>query len=402
MHALETKLAEVQEKEEKRSKLLQVLEHVKFSGFIQPQLIWQSFNKAASPNAGAGGASGLPTGISANETIAKPDGTTTNPDVFRLRRARFKVEVTPTEYAKFVMEIDPSLTGGIAAGTGTIARNVEAVVMIPWAKDVKTDLGMGIFKIPFGYEVLQSDADRPFIERSWSEQNLTPGEFDTGVRAYTTAFDKKLTVNAAVVNGATEGEKTFTVVPDMDRGKDVIGRVNYNFGPFDVGASGLIGKGSTVDATALKFKQFRRWGANFEASIHEKLIKSLGSTKVFAELTLAQNLDRGTKYSFALPSIPSDIKADVSDHNERGFFVRVEQDITEWVTLGLRYDMYTPDSDQKNNARDTYSFVAATHFSKGVQLMLEFDHAIDNAHKSGAAAPSKQIETASAVLQARF
>jgi len=405
MRALEAKLAEIQEKNEKRSKVLEWLEHVKISGYLQPQLLVQSFNDTASPNVGAGGASGLPAGISANGITAKADGTTTNGDYFRLRRARLKVEVQPTEYAKFVMEIDPNLSGGTVSGTGTIARNVEAVAIIPWSKDVKTEIGMGIFKIPFGYEILQSDADRPFIERSWSEQSVASGEFDTGVRVYTTALDKKFTFNAAVVNGSTQGDKNFSLLPDLNRGKDVLGRLNYNFGPFDVGASGLIGSGSLVDATNLKFKQYTRWGVNFEAGIHYPFIKSLGNTKVFSELTLAQNLDRGSKYAAGIgqPTIPTpNINEDVGNKDERGVWVRIEQDFTEWFTLGARYDMYTPDSAQKNDARDTYSFVGAVHFTKGLQLMLEYDHAIDNVHKPGSNAPSKQIETFSTVLQARF
>ncbi|WP_394835320.1 OprO/OprP family phosphate-selective porin [Pendulispora rubella] len=404
MHALEAKVASMAEKEEKRSKALEWLEHVKFTGFIQPQLIWQWYNDAASPNNGAGGASGLPAGVSANQTIARPDGYTTNPDTFRIRRARLKVEATPTEYAKFIMEIDPFPAGGTASGIGTIARQIEAVAVIPWSKDVKTEIGVGIFKVPFGYEIIQSDADRPFIERSWSEQNLVPGEFDTGVRAYTTALDKKLDIRAAVVNGATESEKNFVIVPDLDHGKDLIGHVNYNFGPFDVGASGYYGHGSLVDATALKFKTYKRWAWNAEAAVHHKFIKSLGNTKLFSEFTRAQNLDRGLRYSAAisLPSIPSNINDDVGNKDEYGFFVRLEQDFSEWATLGLRYDVYTPDSAQKNNARDTYSLLAVGHFTKALQLMLEYDFAIDNVHRPGTEAPSKHIHTFSSVLQARF
>ncbi|WP_394825324.1 porin [Pendulispora albinea] len=401
--ALEAKLAGMQEKEEKRSKVLEWLEHVKLSGWIQPQLIWQSYNDAASPNAGAGGASGLPAGIGANTTIAKADGTTTNPDMFRIRRARLKFELTANEYAKVIIEIDPFPTGGLqGAGTGTIGRQVEAVATIPWSKDVKTEIGMGIMKLPFGYSILQSDADRPFIERNWYEQNMTPGEFDVGVRAATTALDKKLSVVAAVFNGVTQGEKNFTVLPDVNRGKDVVGRAAYNFGPFDVGVSGIFGHAAVVDATALKFKQYKRWGVNFEAAVHHKFVKSLGNTKVFAELVLAQNLDRGTKYAFALPTIPANINDDVGSHDERGLMVRLEQDLTDWFTLGFRYDMYTPDSAQKNNARDTYGFLGSVNFAKGLKLLLEFDHAIDNVHRPGSAAPSKQIETFSSVLQARF
>jgi len=42
------------------------------------------------------------------------------------------------------------------------------------------------------------------------------------------------------------------------------------------------------------------------------------------------------------------------------------------------------------------------HFSKALQWMNEFDHAVDNVHPKGGTAPSKQIETFSSVLQVRF
>ena len=41
-------------------------------------------------------------------------------------------------------------------------------------------LTIGLFKIPFGFEVVQSDRDRLFMERSTAERALFPGEFDVG------------------------------------------------------------------------------------------------------------------------------------------------------------------------------------------------------------------------------
>ncbi len=376
------------------------LEHLKIGGYLQPQLIWVWNNAAASSNLASGA---LPGGVGANSTVAKADGTTTNNDFFKLRRARLKVEYMPTDAARFVMEIDPTSAGGPTGGVGTIARNVEAVGIIHWPGDIgTTEFGVGIFKIPFGYEVLQSDADRPFIERSWSENNLTPGEFDTGARAYSSFFEKHLTVQLAAVNGVTQGEKTFAVVPDLNKGKDVIGRINYNFGVFDVGASGLVGQGQLVDATALRFKNLPRKAVNLEAAVHQKFTE-VGETRVYAELSRGQNLDRGTKYALGLPAIPTDVvNGTVSDLDEIGYFVRLEQDLTKWFSLALRYDFYTPNSAEGNDGRDTFGAVAVVHFTKGLEWRAEVAHATDNVHKPMTAAPHKTIDTLSNVLQARF
>jgi hypothetical protein len=398
LQALEARIAANEDVAARMSAQMSWLNKFKLTGYVQPQFLVQTFDTAASPNAGP---AGLPAGIGANSVIGRADGTTTNANFFRLRRARLKTEFMPTEYARLVFEFDPNLAGAASAGSGTIARNVEAVGIVPWARNLKTEFGMGIFKVPFGYDILQSDAERPFIERSWSSQNLFPGEYDNGARAYTTL--QRSTLQIAVVNGVTIGEKNFAIVPDLNHGKDVVARFNHDFGVGDLGASFDYGQGQAVDAAALKFKQFPRWGLNFELGVHHRFVRELGSTKFFGELTLAKNLDRGTKYAFAPPPIPADVvNGFLQDHDERGLVLRLEQDVTRWVTLGVRYDFYSPDTAQKNDGRDTYSFVAAFHFTRGLQWMFEFDHAIDNVHAPNAPAPSKHIETFSNVLQARF
>jgi hypothetical protein len=129
----------------------------------------------------------------------------------------------------------------------------------------------------------------------------------------------------------------------------------------------------------------------------------LGQTKAFAELTYGQNMDRGTLISYALPTIPTDITQDVVNKHEVGGFVRVEQDATKWLTMGVRYDYYTPDTSIGDNQRHTFSGVAAVHFVKQLQLMLEYDSALDRIHPTSAATwRTKTINTLSLVLQGRL
>jgi hypothetical protein len=390
---------------------------VHMSGYLQPQLLWQWYDTAnASPN---------PAGQDPNAVVAKQDtvfntclttgpcgtatgtpGLTTNGDYFRLRRARLKVELEPNEWSRMVFEIDPIPAGGPDNGTGTIARNVEAQGIAHWGEDVTTTFGMGIFKIPYSWEVLQSDADRPFIERSWWERNVTPGEFDTGAKAYTTALHNRLAVQVAVVNGNIQGEKTFSLLPDLNKGKDVVGRINYNFGAFDVGAGGYYGQGSLVSISSLAFKNFPRYAWNIEAAVHHRFLQ-IGETRIFAEFDRGQNMDRGVNYSaaIALPGMPSDVvNGQVVSKDEIGYWARIEQDITHWATLAFRYDMYSPDTAQGTdiNGRTTEGFVGVAHFTKQLQLMLEYDHYTDNVHKPGDPIPYKQGNMFSGVFQVRY
>ena len=371
-------------------------------GYLQPQILIQSYNTAASPNLVSGQ---LPPGVTANDAVAKANGTTTNGVFFRLRRARLKTEFMPSEGTRLVFEFDPTPAGGTVGGTGTIARQIEAQGIAKWSDTLTTEFAVGIFKIPFGREVLQSDADRPFIERSWGEQNLTPGEFDTGARAYTTWSQdgKSFVAQVAIINGQTEGEPTFSLDPDLNQGKDWVGRLNFDYGDwFDLGASGYFGYGQVVSPAQLRFKQFIRWAANGEIGLHHTFAPNVGATKLYAEVTFAQNLDRGVHYAFALPAIPASINAPVVSLNERNVWVRLEQDVTHWATLGVRWDEYSPDTSQSGNARDTVGFVTAVHFTPWLQAMLEYDHAIDHVHALGKPQTDQQIEIGSGVLQARF
>lgn len=380
---------------------LRWLRMFKLSGYVQAQLLWQWYNTAASPN---------PPGVGANDVTAEPVAafngvsTTTNGDYFRLRRARLKTEFMPADFARFVFEIDPTPAGGQTSGLGTIAREIEAEGIARWTDHVVTEFGAGLFKIPFGFEVLQSDPDRPFIERSWGERNMTPGEFDTGARAYTTAFDDALKVQVAIINGNMEGEKTFSALPDLNKAKDLVGRINYDFGPVDAGFSGYYGEGQLVDATTLRFKQYPRGAGNVEAAMHHVFARVLGETRIFAEGTLASNMDRGVYYGsgIGLPAMPAEVSDSVKNLPEVSGWGRVEQDFTRWFTLGLRFDYYTPDSSRSNNGRATYAAVGAVHFTRWLQYMVEYDHSVDNVHVAGAKPAGKLFDVLSNVLQTRF
>ena len=381
---------------------------VHLSGYLQPQLLWQWYDTAsASPN---------PPGQDPNAVVARQNtvfntatgngvpGLTTNGDYFRLRRAFMKVEVEPNEWSRFVMEIDPTLAGGPDNGTGTIARNVEAQGIARWSDDATTTFGMGIFRIPFGFEVLESDADRPFIEHSWWEQNVMPGEFDTGAKAYTTALSGRLNVQVAVLNGSVLGEKTFSLLPDLNKGKDITGRVSYDCGEVRLGASGYYGQGQEVLISSLAFKEFPRYAWNVELGAHHRFLQ-LGETRLLAELDRGQNMDRGTSYSaaIALPTPPQDIiNGSVVSKDELGYWVRIEQDVTRWSTLAARYDYYSPDSAQGTNGRDTFAFVGVAHFTRQLQLMLEYNHFTDNVHLPGDPIPYRQGNMFSGVFQVRF
>lgn len=399
IRALEERAHGDEERIRKLEDRVRILKHLKLESFIQPQLLIQTYNTAASPNLQPNGE--LPTGIGANDTIAKLDGTTTNGTFFRVRRARLRT-FYETDVMRLFLQLDALPAGGFGPGIGTILRNAEATGIARWTRDVRTEFTAGLFFTPFRRELLEPSLFRPFIERTWFIQNAFPTERDYGFHAKTIALDDRLTVDLAVVNGQRLGERTFVALPDLNKSKDFIAYATYRIGFLTLGASGYIGRGQVVDASALRFKQFGKWATNFEASAAYRLLRDVGESRLISELTFARNMDTGTIYSFAVPRIPANIHDDVVDLDQRALYVRFEQDIKRHFTLGYRYDMYTPDAGIKNNARDTHAFLAVWKISPNLRFMSELGWAIDNVHPFGAPAPSKQIVYFSNVLQAMF
>jgi hypothetical protein len=113
-------------------------------------------------------------------------------------------------------------------------------------------------------------------------------------------------------------------------------------------------------------------------------------------------MDRGVTYAFALPAFPSDLSLDVANRREIGYFARVEQDASRWLTFGVRYDAYTPDRSLSDDLRRTVSGVGVVHFTTKIQLMLEYDHAVDHVHAPATPVLDKLFDTMSAVLQGKF
>ncbi len=129
MRELEQRVDELERERREKPEVPHWVDWLKPSLLLQPQLIWNFYNAAASPNASNGL---LPPGVGSNDVTATPNGGTTNPDFFRLRRARLKLDFLPSEYARFVFEIDPIPRDPTIPGSGTIAREIEAIARFPF------------------------------------------------------------------------------------------------------------------------------------------------------------------------------------------------------------------------------------------------------------------------------
>jgi hypothetical protein len=142
--------------------------------------------------------------------------------------------------AEYFLQIDANNNDGFAL------KDAEASLVDTWTP-FHLKLTLGQFKVPFGYEILQSDADREMPERSQVILSLFPGDRDRGLRLQ--GSYEMLRLNVALVNGASFGQKDpsnyFGVVQngyDPNGFKTLVGRVGVDLGSLVGGFSWMWGR----------------------------------------------------------------------------------------------------------------------------------------------------------------
>jgi len=326
-----------------------------------------------------------------------------NEERFMIRRARLKTTID-REYVAGALELD----GNTVNGTTARLVNAEASFKLPGEEGAPVPLLMatvGLFKIPFGFEILQSDRDRIFLERSTAEQALFPGEYDLGARLQ--GGWRFVRYAIAVQNGDPLGEKAFPG-RDPNAAKDIVGRLGIETPIVETvtvsaGFSGLTGKGfhrgtpatksviqwsdknedgaftsdeivTVPGSAATPSQNFDRfaYGADLDLSI---AIPRFGVATIYGELYYAKNLDRAKLIADPLGPLGRDAR-------ELGFYVAALLQIGDLATVGARYDAYNPDRDSTNSAKplvltdlsySTLALVAAVG-TPNSRVQLEYDH----------------------------
>ena len=260
--------------------------------------------------------------------------------------------------AEYFLQIDANNNDGV------VLKDAEATLVDTWTPfHLRATLGQ--FKIPFGYEILQSDADREMPERasviSASGTGLFQGDRDRGLRLQGTY--EMFNLKVALVNGASFGQKDPSnyqgVVQngyDPNGYKTIVGRLGADLGFLVGGISGMWGRtldtnvlpvpaGKTTlvaaDGTSQTFTtpevvagylyyEQLRLGADVQGYID---VPSVGGLALKGELIWARkkNLD----YDLT--------KADpCRDANSLGWMITVVQNIGPYLGAALRFDQYDP------------------------------------------------------------
>ncbi len=339
-----------------------------------------------------------------------------NEDRFMLRRARLRAQLERAWVAGAV-----ELDGNTVKGAQARVVGAESTFRVPPHEDGITPLSLtgGLFKIPFGFEVVQSDRDRFFVERSAMSRGLFPGEYDLGARV--AGGWKFLRWAAALQNGNPAGDKAFALRdPNATKDLSLRGGVDVTAGRVRVwgGASYLEGKGfhrgNPATKDTFQWRDFNENGvidpgeiqvvpgrpatpsSDFDRSALGADARvmvvwpRLGATELGAEVMVATNLDRGL--------VPADPISSGRDLREAGWYLAATQELGPFLQVGVRYDTYDPDRDA-TDARlgkvvpadagySTLALALAVRAPGGGRIVAEWDRNRNHLGRDAAGVPT--------------
>jgi hypothetical protein len=381
--ALEGKLAKAEENAAALESSVSSLKKLKFSGYVQGRYEWHQ------------------DAVDGWENYK-------NENRFSVRHGYLGARYEGT-YGEYFLQIDGNTSDGL------VLKDAEATLVEPWTP-FHIKLTIGQFKLPFGYEITQSDADREMPERAGVITGLFANDRDRGLRLQS-KFDV-LRLSVALVNGANLFKKDFKDKTglvqngyDPNGFKTIVGRVGADLGFLVGGLSGLWGR--TLDtgdeakdgADHPNYKKYEqlRLGADVQGYVD---VPGVGGLALKGELIWARkkNMDY------------DDIKADsCKDTRSMGWIVTVVQNIGEYAGVAVRLDQYDPllsgsvpascpnvanPSDAiKNRDMDKITRLgvgALLHASASTKFTLSYEHPWEQTGSK------KKNDIVTAQLQARF
>jgi hypothetical protein len=289
-------------------------------------------------------------------------GTPLNQDRFNVRRARVQL-AGEWQYAAMAVELDANTNNGPQVDL----RKAEASLQYR-PRHLRPPMLMatlGIFDVPFGYELVESPRTRWFTERSVASQAFFPTEPDLGLRLAGALDWFRWTI--AVTNGYPAG--VAFGLQDPSSSKDVVFRFGFDTTPLkdlnlagdvsalrgkgfhpgtpatkasiqwvDYNESGIVAPSELVGVpgeAATPSQLFDHWAVGANLRMHTRWWP--GILKVYGEVVLAQNLDRGL---YVADPITTSL-----DQREFGWYVAALQEVLTYGMVGLRYEYYDPNAN---------------------------------------------------------
>ncbi len=365
---------------------------------------------------------------SSQNEVNPSSGEPLNEDRFVVRRARVRF-ATDQGLVHGVLTIDANTIHGPQVRPWNAEASLKwpcntpyrgpAAVAQSTASEPFLIISTGLIMTPFGFEVVELENERPYLERSTMSNELVPQSYDLGVRVL--GGYKIVNYALGLMNGDPIGEQTFPG-RDPNKSKDLVFRVGVSSEivpglRVDAGFSGLTGRGfhagsapskdqlvwrdqnedGIVQQTELQSipgspqtpsEGFQRFALGGDARAHIR-IPVIGELTLRTELVRAKNLARGT---FVADPVSSS-----RDLREIGWYVGATQELTRWAVIGVRYDLFDPDADAqdqrpfavvpKDSSVSTWALMAMARFKKA-RLVAQYDRRKNAFGRDASGAPS--------------
>jgi hypothetical protein len=368
--SLEAKLAGLEEAQAATEASVGSLKKLKLAGYVQGRYDWS-----------AASADGL-----------KSDGKTpANADRWSVRRGRLKA-VYEGKHAEYLLQID-------ATGDGVTLKDAEATFVDTWTP-LNIRVTVGQFKVPFGYEVVQSSSDREMPERSAITRAYFDGERDRGLRV--TARWEILRLAVALING--NGTKDTSVykgtslygTQDPNQFKDFVGRLGVDLGSVVGGVSAYLGRGplattvtpaaTSSDPPTVTYDYMRRTrlGADVQGYID---VPSVGGLALKGELIWGSEaaIDNWA-------GVPSDPSKNV---RKLGWIVTAAQNIDDHLGVAVRVDQIDPNTAKDKDKVTTVAGGILVYPSSNLKASIIYQHPIEQG-------PTVSDDSLVAQMQAKF
>ena len=326
------------------SAIAESLNKIKLSGYIQGRYEWHDDSVPGLNMAGT---------------------TATNTSRFFVRRGRLKVTYAGTNM-EYVLQID-------ATATGVALRDAEATFVDTWTP-FNFRLTVGQFKVPFGYEVLQSSQYREMPERSAVVRRLFPGERDRGIRLQARRDWFRLSV--ALING-TFDEAVYINTDQTDH-KDLVGRIGADFGFLTFGFSGQLGRTlknfPVMGGAPIQLDGFARWRAGVDAQYYLD-IDGVGGLALKGEYIMAKDTSEGFS---GVNGTPANAAHDLAS---KGWILTLVQNFGDRIGIVFRVDQFDPSDKVETDKLTGYGGGLLLYPSGNLRATLVYEHLVEQAMK---------------------
>jgi hypothetical protein len=370
--------------------------------------------------------------LSADQVDANGDAL--NKDTFLVRRARLRVE-QGWDFAYADLEIDGNNVDGLAIGL----RRAEATLLwrgpgsgVPWrqheaSKEVPPSslppvvFTVGLTDVPFGYEMMEPNRLRLFLERTQGSRAFFPGDAAFGAKISGAVGFFRYALGAYDGNPVPDSSPKLAGV-DFSAAKDLMGRFGAETQPRDdLGVSGGVSfikgtgfhqgtaatKGTlewtdtngngTIDSgevtglpaqAATPSKTFGRWALGVDLQLRVKT--PIGRGLLYGEAYVGNDYDRGL---FVADPITTGV-----DLREVGWYAAYVQEVTRFGIVGLRVEQYNPNADATTQRAGsilpvdqtitTWSPLVGIVLPERARLMFEYDRVLNNQGITPAGVPT--------------